>query len=71
MAKEKPERFWTVEQLYKQLGYKSKVSMYGAIERGKFPCVRVGRKILIPQSLLDRWIAEQNPQIFNTENAAQ
>jgi excisionase family DNA binding protein len=31
-----------------------KISVYQAIEKGEIPCIRIGRRILIPRHALER-----------------
>ena len=38
-----------------------KISVYQAIENGEIPCVRIGRRILIPRHALERLLENSRP----------
>ena len=37
----------------------SKANAYALTRREGFPCVRVGRRLLIPKAALDEWLLQQ------------
>jgi|SoiMetStandDraft_2_1073263.scaffolds.fasta_scaffold509323_1 excisionase family DNA binding protein len=44
----------------------SEQGLYRAIREGQFPAVRIGAKIRIPESALQRWIEQQMEQQSRT-----
>ena len=38
-----------------------KISVYQAIEKGEIPCIRIGRRILIPRYALERLLENLRP----------
>lgn len=38
-----------------------KISVYQAIEKGEIPCIRIGRRILIPRHALERLLENLGP----------
>jgi excisionase family DNA binding protein len=62
------EKFFTPEEVWETLRFPTKKALYWAIEQKKFPHVKVGRKILIPESLLNQWIAGQNAQFIKSNS---
>ena len=38
-----------------------KISVYQAIEKGEIPCIRIGRRILIPRHALERLLENLRP----------
>ncbi len=56
MEMESEKLVFTVEEAGKKLGL-SRPSAYLAIQRGDLPFIRVGRRILIPRSALEKMLA--------------
>ncbi len=55
---EKIERIvYTVTEAAEILGI-SRPTAFQGVERGEIPCIRVGRRILIPKVALDRLLAD-------------
>lgn len=38
-----------------------RISVYQAIEKGEIPCIRIGRRILIPRHALERLLENLRP----------
>ena len=38
-----------------------KISVYQAIEKGEIPCIRIGRRVLIPRHALERLLENLRP----------
>lgn len=53
---EKASEVMTVEEARKRLSI-SRNAIYGAIQRGEVPSIRLGRRILVPRVAFDRLIA--------------
>ena len=51
-----PARVLTVKEVQHELKL-SKNGVYEAIGRGEIPSIRIGRKILVPRSALDRLLS--------------
>jgi excisionase family DNA binding protein len=51
----------TVPEAARLLGI-SRMSAYAAVREGPIPCLKVGRRILVPRSALDRLLAQADPQ---------
>lgn len=57
MVTENGERLTvTVREAAKRIGV-SHVSLYNAIERGEFPALRIGRRIVVPIAALEKYLA--------------
>lgn len=54
----------TVEEAAAALGI-SRASGYEAVHRGEIPCIRIGRRILVPRVALDRLLAAASPDTPN------
>jgi excisionase family DNA binding protein len=52
---------WTVEEAADVLGI-SRNGAYEAIREGKIPCVRIGRRVLVPIAALRRMLGEGGAQ---------
>ena len=52
-------RTMTVEEAAEVLGI-SRASAYDAVARGEIPCIRIGRRILIPKVALERILTEES-----------
>lgn len=50
-----------VDEVAKVLGV-SKQNAYTLCHNGKFPCVKIGKRLVIPKKAFERWM--QNPFIF-------
>lgn len=62
---ESPSRLtWTVEEAAVALGV-SRAFAYDAVRRGEIPAIKIGRRILVPRSALDRLL--QGPQAGSAE----
>ena len=62
---ESPGRLtWTVEEAAAALGV-SRAFAYDAIRRGEIPAIKIGRRILVPRSALDRLL--EGPQASSAE----
>ena len=46
----------------------SQQAMYSAIREGKFPCVRIGRRIRIPVSTLRQWIESGGTPVADAQD---
>lgn len=51
----------SIEQVARILGI-SRASAYRAAERGEIPCIRIGGRVLVPRSALDRLLGGQTPE---------
>ena len=58
----------TVEEAAAALGI-SRASGYEAARRGEIPCIRIGRRILVPRIALDRLLAAALPDPTNGDDA--
>lgn len=47
----------SVEEAGRQLGL-GRSGAYGAVRRGELPSRRIGRKIIIPRTALEKWLAD-------------
>ena len=50
----------SVEQAAEILGI-SRTSAYIAVRRGEIPCLRIGRRVVIPRAALDRLLGRDSP----------
>ena len=49
----------TVGEAHRRLGGEdiiSRAALYQALKRGEVPCLRLGRKIIIPTAAFERWM---------------
>jgi excisionase family DNA binding protein len=58
----------TVEEAAAALGI-SRASGYEAARRGEIPCIRIGRRILVPRIALDRLLAAALPDPTDGDDA--
>lgn len=47
----------SVEEAARRLGVTRK-ALYGHLAAGRIPCIRLGRRVLIPVAALARWLEE-------------
>ena len=59
VAKNSPTVFTVCEVA--QILRLGKISVYQAIEKGEIPCIRIGRRILIPRHALERLLESIRP----------
>jgi excisionase family DNA binding protein len=55
-AKQPEPRCWTVSQTAAVLGLPLN-GVYAAIARGQIPCIRIGRRVLVPKAQLEAMIS--------------
>lgn len=55
----------TVDDIAKALGI-SKQNAYILCHRKSFPCVQVGKRLVIPRAAFEKWL--ENPFIFESED---
>ena len=53
---------YSVEEVVEKLGL-SRPSAYLAVKRGQIPCIRIGRRLLIPISALEKMLANAGSEI--------
>ncbi len=58
MQKQSKPLVYTVDEISKLLRV-SKPSAYEAVNTGKIPSVRVGKRLLVPKDAFDRWLSGQ------------
>jgi excisionase family DNA binding protein len=53
----------TMDQAWKRIGKNviTKQGLYLAAQRGEFPAIRLGRRILIPRRAFEEWLVGPNP----------
>ncbi len=59
---------YTVEAVAPRAGM-SKQALYAACRARQFPHVRIGKRIRIPESLLEKWIQEQATKNTNAQES--
>lgn len=53
---------YTAEEALARLGYKiSRPTFYKALRDGTLPCLRLGRRVLVPKAALERLLAGELP----------
>jgi excisionase family DNA binding protein len=54
-TKKQPAVFSGVEELTEYLGI-GRQAAYQALRRGQVPCLRLGRRFIIPRAAVDEWL---------------
>lgn len=62
------DQMHTVEAVAPRAGM-SKQALYAACRAHQFPHVRIGKRIRIPESLLEKWIQEQAAKNTNAQGS--
>jgi excisionase family DNA binding protein len=60
----------SVEEAGKMLGL-SRGLMYRAVNEGQIPCVRIGRRIVIPRALLEQMLRESQSRLSEENTASR
>jgi hypothetical protein len=56
------DRFWTIDQCKRQLGYETRQTIYNLLAQG-MPSLRMGKKRLFVPERVYEWILSQQPDM--------